>query len=421
VGTLLIVLYLCTGHLVAWQRGHREIAIVTVASAVAMSLVLFVTTHNLIPFNISLLCAAAASEFAACRGRWLGQRWMAALVVDFAIITKAWIFSQSTLPEGYAPLAQSSVLAIQLTLVLLYLLSTAYRTFAAHTVISVFELAQNVVAIGLLILGQFIMAPASGQHRLAGVISAILALACYTASILPSHTKAQRNSLAFSIFGLSLLVAAVTVLFPTGNRVFAWYVLGVGAACLGNRQHQMSMQWHAPVYLFGAVLGSDLIQIPNQSLTRLVVPRADHLTAMLISTAAIGLAYTFVGSGPAAKTRIPALFCAALLVWSVVGLGAIAIKAICGDLLFATSLRIGLICLAAIGSAHWGMLSRSHADRPEWVWLSFPLMLYGALRIMVEDLPSGRPAATALSLLLYGGTLLLLTRILRPRIRPEPR
>lgn len=34
---------------------------------------------------------------------------------------------------------------------------------------------------------------------------------------------------------------------------------------------------------------------------------------------------------------------------------------------------------------------------------------------MVEDLSSGRPAAPALSLLFYGGTLLVLTRILRPR------
>ena len=125
--------------------------------------------------------------------------------------------------------------------------------------------------------------------------------------------KAQRNSLAFSIFGMALLVTAVTVLFPTDNRVFAWYVLGGGAAWLGNHQHLRSLQWHAPVYLFGAVLGSGLIKIPNQSLTSLVVPRADQLTAMLVSTAAIGLAYTFVGSAPAAKARIPALFCAALL------------------------------------------------------------------------------------------------------------
>ncbi len=56
--------------------------------------------------------------------------------------------------------------------------------------------------------------------------------------------------------------------------------------------------------------------------------------------------------------------------------------------------------VAAIGSASWGMLSRSYADRPECVWISFPLMLYGAFWIVVDDLASGRPAAASLSLLL---------------------
>ncbi len=103
MAAVLIVLYLGIGHLVAWIRHRGLIATVTVASSVALSLFLFLTTHNLIPFDISLLCAAAASEFAASRGRWLGQRWMAALGVDFAVFVTAWIFSSGTLPEGYAP------------------------------------------------------------------------------------------------------------------------------------------------------------------------------------------------------------------------------------------------------------------------------------------------------------------------------
>ncbi len=61
IAALLIVVYLATGYLVAWLHDRCEIAAVTVASTTALSLVLFVTTHHLIPFNISLLCIAAAS------------------------------------------------------------------------------------------------------------------------------------------------------------------------------------------------------------------------------------------------------------------------------------------------------------------------------------------------------------------------
>ena len=43
------------------------------------------------------------------------------------------------------------------------------------------------------------------------------------------------------------------------------------------------------------------------------------------------------------------------------------------------------------------------------------LLPIAAWQFMVEDLPSGRPAAPAPSLLFYGCTLSLLPRILRPR------
>jgi hypothetical protein len=47
------------------------------------------------------------------------------------------------------------------------------------------------------------------------------------------------------------------------------------------------------------------------------------------------------------------------------------------------------------------------------LWLLYPLMTYGAYRLLVEDFPNGRPTVLALSLLFYGGTLLQLTRMVR--------
>jgi len=416
IAALLLVAYLSTGQLVAWAARRREIAAVTLASTVALSLGLLVATHNLAPFNISLLCAAAASEFAACRGRWLGQRWVPALGADLAILVTIWIFNQSpTLPEGYAAFSQSSVVAIQLTLVLVYLASMAFRTLAARTVVAAFEIGQNLVAIGLFILGEVVMAPASRHRLLAGFVCFIIAKGSYTASIMLARKQAERNSFAYGVFGLALQISAILIVVPAHARVFAWCVLGVGAAWLGNRERQMGLQLQAPVYVFLAALTSGLLQASSQSISSLIVPRTDHLAGILVTTAAAALVSTLVDSGHAGKTRIPPLISAALLAWSALGLGAITIKAVFGAPSFATNLRTGLICLAAIGSAVWGMLSVSRATRPEWIWLSYPLMLFGAWRIIVEDLPGGSPGVTALSLLFYGGTLLLVTRILRSR------
>jgi hypothetical protein len=416
LAALLIVVYLCAGQLVAWLSDRREIAAATTASMMALSLVLFVTTHNLIPFNITLLCAAAVSEFAACRGRWLGQRWMAALAADFAIFITAWIFSRSrTLPEGYTAFSQLSVLTSQLTLVLVYLASMAFRTLATRTVVTAFEAAQNFVAIGLFILGQVVMAPASGQRLLAGVFCFIIAKGSYTASILLARKKAERNSFAYGVFGLAFQITAILIVVPPYARVFAWCVLGLGAAWLGKRERQLGLRLQAPVYVFAAALESGLIQASSQPLSGLIVPRTSHLAGILITSAAATLVCILAGSGHDGQARIPPLISGALLAWSALGLGAITIKAVFGALSFATSLRTGLICLGALGSALWGAPSDSCATRPEWVWLSCSLMLYGAWRIIVEEVPGGGPGVTALSLLFYGGSLLLLTRILRSR------
>jgi hypothetical protein len=220
IAALLIVVYLCTGQLVAWVRDRGEIAALTVSSTVALSLMLFLTSHNLIPFNTSLLCAAAASELAACRGRWLRQRWMAAWGTDIAIFITSWIFSRSaTLPAGYAPLRQSSVLAIQLALVLVYLASTGYRTLAAQTVVTAFEIGQNAVAIGLFILGQAAMAPASSQRLLAAVICNIVALGSYAASWRLDQKGAHRSSTVYGIFGGTLLTAGTLCALSVAGRL----------------------------------------------------------------------------------------------------------------------------------------------------------------------------------------------------------
>ena len=415
VSALLLVAYLCTGQLVAWVHDRREIAAVTVASTVVLSLVLFVATRDLMPFNLGLLCTAATYEFAASRGRWLGQRWVAALGADLAILITAWIFSQpATLREAYVPYGPSSVLAIELVLVLVYLASVVYRTLAVQTVVTAFEAVQTFAALGVLILGQIVMAPAGRQRLVGGIVCFLIAKGSYVASILLARKGRDRNSLLYGILGVTSQIAAILMVVPPEARLFAWSMLGAGAAWLGRRERLMSLQLQAPVYLFAAAAASGLVQISVQSLSNVIVPPAVHAIAILISTADAVVAYRLAGSDTEGKARLSQLLCGALLMLDVLGVGAVAIKGVLGTLLFATSLRVALICLAAIVSARWGMSSRSPTVRG-WVWLSYSLMLYGACRIVVDDLLSGPPASTALSLLFYGGALLLVTRTLRER------
>jgi hypothetical protein len=113
-------------------------------------------------------------------------------------------------------------------------------------------------------------------------------------------------------------------------------------------------------------------------------------------------------AGERGKRCIPALLIAGLLCWALLGLGGAGITNLLGpDSTISSTLRTGLICLLALG------LAQLSARRGELLWLLYPLMIYGAYRLITEDFPHGRPTALALSLLFYGGTLLMLTRMIR--------
>jgi hypothetical protein len=177
---------------------------------------------------------------------------------------------------------------------------------------------------------------------------------------------------------------------------------------LGTHEHQISLQLHAPVFLAAAAVGSGLVEFARQALHGANAPSASRLIEIAVTTLALALCYWMAGAGEAGRARIPALLIATLLCWSLLGLGGAGITTLLGPAsAISSTLRTGLICALAL------CLARLGGRRAELSWLLYPLMLYGASRLLTEDFPNGRPTALALSLLFYGGTLLQLTRMVR--------
>ena len=52
--------------------------------------------------------------------------------------------------------------------------------------------------------------------------------------------------------------------------------------------------------------------------------------------------------------------------------------------------------------------------RPEFLWISYPLILFGAAKLLFEDLPRGTPATLTVGLVAYGLALVLASRFRRP-------
>lgn len=409
VAAPLIVAFCGVALYLSWRRDLTVLASLTTMVSASLALVLLLVTHDLVPFTAALLSIAAMVEFGACRGCWTAVRWFPALSADLAIFVVAWVITQPQgLPESYRPFGMSSVVTLQIMLVLIYVAAMGYRTLVTGIDIAGFEIAQNTAAIGLFIWGSVLMGREAPVARFAVEAFCLLAgMACYaTAILLLAKQNRERNFLMYGLFGLALLVAGVSILFSGLPLVVVWCALGVGASWLGTHEHRLSLQLHTPVFLAAAALASGLPAFAVQALHSSTAPSGSRLIEILLATVALVSCYWMSGAEDTGKARIPALLVGALLCWALLGLGGAGITTLLGpDSTLSSALRTGLICGLALA------LARPGSRRPELVWLMYPLMLYGAYRLLTEDFPSGRPTAVALALLFYGGTLLQLTRM----------
>jgi hypothetical protein len=64
-----------------------------------------------------------------------------------------------------------------------------------------------------------------------------------------------------------------------------------------------------------------------------------------------------------------------------------------------------------------GLAWLAQRGQGELVWLVYPLVAAGALKLLLQDVRAGRPATLVASLGLYGSLLILLPRLLRARER----
>ena len=58
-------------------------------------------------------------------------------------------------------------------------------------------------------------------------------------------------------------------------------------------------------------------------------------------------------------------------------------------------------------------LSSRHKRWPEARWLAYPVLMLIGLKLVFEDFPNGRPLTMFIALVLVGGTLILVAKLLR--------
>ncbi len=408
-----LALFVILGQAFAWQRDHSALAGVTALAGAATAMALIIATLNPVPFATALVVAAVVIELGAYRGRALSWRWIVALACDFCVFLLLYLITRPQgLPEGYPPIPIAAVGALLIALAATYVISTALRTLALGTAITGFEIAQIVVAAALAIGGGLRMSHGAGPLPvLIAMACLILGAACYLAAF--TSLAAGRNFHAYATFAL-LLVLIGGALSPF-NAAMLWTTTALLGMALAAMRPRRTALMHAAIYLLAAAWASGLLIYSARTLIGASALRSSSLNAAsAVCAIAAAIAYgVMLGSRKlrvlAWTDRVPRALIAALLCWTFAGLACGALLRIHVEPAAASTVRTVVLSIVALTLAWFG----SSKNLRELIWILFPWMLFGAVKLAAEDFERGRSATLFLSLLVYGGTLIVLPRLLK--------
>jgi len=244
-----------------------------------------------------------------------------------------------------------------------------------------------------------------------GIFCIVSGAACYLVafSFLERKEGRRRNLYTYTSFGLALILTGCYILSSGVALATICSLLALAAMWSGERFGRTSLRVHAAAYLLAAVVASGLIVFGYD---RIIGPAAQWPApdaGVLIVAVAAACSYFLNRGARGPATRIPAFAIGLLLCWSVIALLAGAIAPVEPGALAA--LRTAILCLIAILLSWAG----PRWKRQELIWLLYPLIALGALKLVAEDFRQGRAVTMSLSLLCYGGALVLVPRLVRRR------
>ena len=361
------------------------------ASAILLAMALIIATHDIFPFAASLLVIAAAHEIAACLGRKAGARTLAALSTSACVVLWTW-----------APSPTRALFCTQLALALTYLVSSAIQSIVRRRTLTFAEIAQTSIAL-LAGMGGAVWAFHTSRTIMYGLGIAALAggIGCYTASFLLFERESKHNFRAWSAFGLLLILAGFALPF---SRLGFW-ILCCASAAVGCwtalRFHLPTLALHGAVYY---AIGSAVAGATGQPFFVFfgfgAAPREPWNPVLVLAAGLAAWAAIARLPGDHVRNRISSTAIAGLLLWIATGLLAS----------LANSDTAGSIILIATAVAlAW---AGKRWSRQEFLWLVYGFMAIAAYKLAIRDFRDEHNIALVLSLLSYGGALILLPKLL---------
>jgi len=408
-----LVAFVVLGLALARRSNLQLIPWVATVAAVITALALIIGTHDFVPLTAALLAVSVATEAAACLGHRLSLRAVPAIAADLAVWLVIDLMTAERVPFDYRPIAPATIAGLCLALPAIYGGSIGVRCFALRRQITIFEIAQAVVAFSLASFGALRATHGSAAPGL-GLLFLLLAAACYWGlQSRFAEAALTRTRLVCATWSAALLLAASSLLFSASVRVLFLCVAAVAAVVAHARTRQFSLGIHASFYLVAATAVSSLPLYVGNALAG-TIPAAPDWDVWIVALAA-ALCYPIGARGAEDRTsRLLWIVPAALVGFAAAALAVVAIVFLASGHFLLDAPQLSVIrtvvnCALALALVFLG----SRLKHPELRWVAYAAVAFGTLKLLFEDLRFGNAASLVVSLLFYGLILILLPRLTR--------
>ncbi len=410
---------------VTWRASLEVMAWIVTAVALGTGFVLMVATSAPETFTLVFLAFGAGSLWLTYGRRWHGLRWPHALAANAAVllmtILAAWPGGP---PETYRNLSPRRAILLALGLVAVYLGSFGARILTKHRSVNPFEITQTILALLVGFGGAVRVAHASPNAfpiTALGLCALLAAVACYALAFAFVERRAESgpNFHFFTTLGLILIFAGGLVMVQGELLGLSWGFLGLVSAFLGMRFDRLVLRHHSAIYLAAAAGPAGVYAASADALWSQPRGLWGPVTGALLVIWVFGLLALALLGPPrrlTLRTRLPRLVTALVTALATLALAVAAIVAAIGVFHEApiapealAAARTGVLCAAAAALA----ALRKRPALADLSVLAPPVLVATGLKLLVEDLPNGKPATLFLAFAFYGVALIAVPKLLR--------
>jgi hypothetical protein len=430
-----LLAFIILGLVVAGRRKLRILAWIVTLPAAPLAFLLSIQTDAMPPFLISLLILGFATLWLGYLRHWhalatvmagAANIGLATMVMEYVVVSKR--------VDSEPQAALWEVLCLLFGLIALYFGSYCYRVFKRQRTITPLEIGNTLVVVMVGLGGAAMVIDASEHSMLPlGVVCLTLSITCYTAAygLLPRRDPNRKNFLFYTLLALAMVLLGFEMSLDRSAAAVALTATALIAGALANRVSSPVLYLHGVAFLIAAIFRSGLLDATIGGLSGASVHLTDWIRVPVLSTLVLTALYPWFPKphGRSIDLNLGRRATDLFLFVAVFALSGLFVSLVAhlssrGEdtetyrrLLACT--RTGALALSATLLAWY-----SHRTRfRNLTWMVYTILILGAVKLVFEDIAAGGAAAMFLSLGLYGGTLILVPRLLHraaKRETPEP-